>query len=207
MIAAAFIEHCLGVLMHAACRVIGVIKRMPGKGPSHAITDQREDEYRCDKASQHWSKGLRITGLKLVQICPRGPHGSTCRSRCSYARCCERACVSSFDRNGDGEVTPEEFSEAHQERMQGSPGVGRGMEPNMPTFADFDLNADGALTKEEFNEARAKRIAERSQQGYPMRNLPNAPTFEDIDTNRDGLIAPDEFAAHQMQHRRQMMQP
>jgi Ca2+-binding EF-hand superfamily protein len=112
-----------------------------------------------------------------------------------------------FDRNGDGKVTPEEFSEARQTRMQGRPGMGGGMGANMQTFTAFDLNTDGVVTKAEFNEARAKRIAKRSQQGYPMRNLPNAPTFEDIDTNSDGLITPDEFAAHQMQHRRQMMQP
>jgi len=112
----------------------------------------------------------------------------------------------SFDRNADGSVTVEEFAEVRQGRMPGRPGKGRGMGPNMPTFADFDLNGDGAISKEELNEARAKRIAERSQQGYPMRNLPNAPTFEDIDTNSDGLVSPEEFAAHQTQHRRQMMQ-
>lgn len=110
-----------------------------------------------------------------------------------------------FDRDGNGDITPEEFSVARQAQMQGRPGMGMG--PNMPTFADFDLNADGALTKEEFSEARAKRIADRSQQGYPMRNLPTAPTFEAIDTNGDGLVDPEEFSAHQVQHRRQMMQP
>ncbi|MCG6860265.1 MAG: EF-hand domain-containing protein [Chromatiaceae bacterium] len=127
-----------------------------------------------------------------------------------------------FDQNGDGSITPEEFAAAQQTRMQGrpgmgtgagmgsgmgmGPGMGRGMGQNMPVFADFDLNADATLTKEEFDEARAKRIAERSQQGYPMRNLPNAPTFEDIDTDGDGIVGPEEFAAHQAAHRAQMMQ-
>jgi hypothetical protein len=85
-------------------------------------------------------------------------------------------------------------------------GSGMGMGPSMPVFADFDLNADGTLTKQEFDEARAKRIAERSQQGYPMRNLPNAPTFEAIDADGDGRVGPEEFATHQAEHRAQMMQ-
>ena len=119
-------------------------------------------------------------------------------------------------------INYEEFAAAQQTRMQGRPGMGtgagmgsgmgmgpgmsRGMGQNMPVFADFDLNADGTLTKQEFDEARAKRIAERSQQGYPMRNLPNAPTFEAIDTDGDGQVGPEEFAAHQAEHRAQMMQ-
>jgi hypothetical protein len=44
MIATAFVECCLGMLMRAACRVIGNVDRVPGKGPRGAITDQREDE-------------------------------------------------------------------------------------------------------------------------------------------------------------------
>jgi hypothetical protein len=75
----------------------------------------------------------------------------------------------------------------------------------MPAFADFDLNRDGKITEEEFNEARAARIAERAQQGYPMRGLANAASFADIDTNHDGTLSPAEFAAHQTTHRQPMM--
>lgn len=71
MIAPAIIERCPGVLMHAACRVIGNVGYVPGKGPSGTITDQREDEYGCDNASWHWNKGPRITGPKLVQMFAR----------------------------------------------------------------------------------------------------------------------------------------
>ena len=84
-------------------------------------------------------------------------------------------------------------------------GPGASMGRNMPAFAEFDLNGDGALTEQEFDEARANRIKERSQQGYPMRNLANAPSLEAIDQNGDGRITPDEFTAAQAQHHQQGM--
>jgi hypothetical protein len=67
MITTAFIERCLGVLMHAACGLIDIVKRVPGKGPRGAVSDQRKDEYGCDNASQHWRTGLGSIHLKLVQ--------------------------------------------------------------------------------------------------------------------------------------------
>jgi Ca2+-binding EF-hand superfamily protein len=73
----------------------------------------------------------------------------------------------------------------------------------MPAFAEFDLNGDGILTEQELAEARAKRIAERSQQGYMMRNLESAPSFGALDINGDGQISPEEFAAGQAQRRQQ----
>jgi len=67
MIAAAFIEHCLGVLMYAVYRVIGVIERMPGKGPGRAITDQREYEDRTDYAPQHFEARGRDVCASIAQ--------------------------------------------------------------------------------------------------------------------------------------------
>lgn len=118
-----------------------------------------------------------------------------------------------FDANGDGQLTQEELAagqRAQMEKRRGM-GMGMGMGPggmagmgrNMPTFAEYDLNGDGKIGEAEFNEARGKRISERAQQGYQMRNLGNAPSFADIDTNGDGQISEDEFSAHQAQHRRQ----
>lgn len=87
----------------------------------------------------------------------------------------------------------------------GGPGMGR-MGGQMPTFSSFDADGDGLLSEEEFAQGRAERIKERSQQGYPMRNLRNAPSFEAIDQNGDGQIDKQELQSAQMQHRR-MMQP
>ncbi len=76
---------------------------------------------------------------------------------------------------------------------------------NMANFGEFDLNGDGFLTEKEFYEARANRIKERSQQGYPMRNLANAPAFSALDLNGDGRVDPQEFATARAQHRQGMM--
>ena len=77
---------------------------------------------------------------------------------------------------------------------------------NMPTFTDFDLNADGTLKKEEFYDARAKRMYDRAEKGYPLRNAAKAPAFEGIDTDKNGEISPTEFSAHQAEHKKMRMQ-
>lgn len=92
-------------------------------------------------------------------------------------------------------------------QKQGMPN-GRGMMGrNMPKFSDCDLNGDGKILEQEFYDARAKRISQRAQQGYQMRNLANAPSFADMDTNSDGAISPEEFRVHQAQHRQQRQRP
>ncbi len=122
-----------------------------------------------------------------------------------------------FDLNGDGRLAPEEFASVQQSRRQGGPGMGmgpgygrgggggmgRGMGMKMPAFGEFDLNGDGSITEQEFGEARANRIAERSQQGYLMRNLPKAPTFAEVDRDDDGLVDREEFARAQSEHQRE----
>ncbi|NEX20166.1 hypothetical protein G3480_07535 [Thiorhodococcus mannitoliphagus] len=84
------------------------------------------------------------------------------------------------------------------------PGYGPGR--GMPAFTDFDLDGNGSLTEQEFYQARANRMAERAQQGYPMRNAGKAPDFGTIDLNGDDTVDPEEFATAQAEHRQQMMQ-
>lgn len=77
-----------------------------------------------------------------------------------------------------------------------------------PGFAAFDLDGDGLLTAAEFAQARAQRIAERSQQGYRMRNLSRAPAFAAIDRDGNGQIDREEFeAAQARQWRERQGQP
>lgn len=87
-------------------------------------------------------------------------------------------------------------------RGQG-PGMGRGMGRNMPAFSDFDFNRDGRITEKEFNEARSRRMSERAEQGYRMRNMDNAPSFSDLDSNGSGEISAEEFYTHQSQRRQE----
>ncbi len=116
---------------------------------------------------------------------------------------------SAFDRNSDGQLTQEELQAGQQAQMgqRSGKGPGGGMGPgmNMPSYSEYDLDGNGAISEKEFYEARSKRISERAQQGYPMRNIGNAPSFADVDSNEDGNISEEEFAAHQRQHQRMPM--
>jgi len=125
---------------------------------------------------------------------------------------------SDFDINGDGHLIPDELAagqKAQMEKRRGmgmgmgmgqGRGMGQGMGRNMPAFSDYDLDGDGIILAEEFNEARSKRISERAQEGYQMKNLGSAPSFADIDANGDGQIDPREFISHQDQRRQQRTQ-
>ena len=116
-----------------------------------------------------------------------------------------------FDVDADGQLTPEELAAGQQAHMQQrhtmGMGMGQGMAhgmgryKHMPAFNEFDLNADGMIIIEEFDEVRDRRIDERRQEGYMMKNLANAPSFEALDGDGDGAISPAEFADHQAQTR------
>ena len=115
-----------------------------------------------------------------------------------------------FDTNNDGQLTQNELAESQKTQMEKrrkmAMGQGSGMGQNMPAFSEYDLDGDGKVLEKEFNEARSKRISERAQQGYQMRNLGNAPSFSDIDVNGNGEISSEEFTTHQTQRRQQRAQ-
>ena len=126
----------------------------------------------------------------------------------------ESPAFSTFDTNGDGQLSPDELAAGQRAQMEKRRGMGmgqgRGMGPgmarNQPAYSEYDLDGDGKIVEQEFYEARNKRINERAQQGYQMRNLSNAPSFTDIDTDGNGEINVEEFSAHQFQRSQQNTQ-
>ena len=123
---------------------------------------------------------------------------------------------SELDTNGDGQLTQDELAAGQKAQMEKRRGMGMGqgrgmghgmgMGRNMPAYSEYDLDGDGKIVEKEFSEARSKRISEREQQGYRMRNLDNAPSFADIDVNGNGGISAEEFTEHQSQRRQQRAQ-
>ena len=116
---------------------------------------------------------------------------------------------SEFDKDADGQLSPDELAAGQQAQMEKRRSMGYGMSQgqgsamnkgmNMPAFSDCDLNGDGKILEEEFYQARNKRMSERAEQGYQMRNAAKAPPFSVVDANGDGEISAEEFAAHQAQ--------
>jgi hypothetical protein len=78
---------------------------------------------------------------------------------------------SSFDADGNGQVSQEEFNRAHTERLQQrtqSENQYRYM-GNAPDFGDIDSDADGGLSREEL-QAQQQRQRELHQQQYQQNN-------------------------------------
>jgi hypothetical protein len=76
----------------------------------------------------------------------------------------------SFDTDGNGEVSQEEFNRAHTERLQQrilSEKTYRHM-GNPPAFGEIDSNADGGLSREEI-QAHQQQQRETHQQQYQQR--------------------------------------
>ncbi|EIC22434.1 EF-hand domain-containing protein [Thiorhodovibrio frisius] len=93
--------------------------------------------------------GVGLSGALLAQS-PPGPM--------TFASC---------DKNGDGAITEQEFTTAHEERMAERSAQGMPMRnaANPPTFADFDQNADGELTPEEFEAGQQAQRQSRPGMG------------------------------------------
>lgn len=125
----------------------------------------------------------------------------------------------SMDTDGDGVLSEQEFTQAHQQRMAARAAQGRPMRnaANAPQFIGMDLNGDGAVQPEELMQYQQQRMQQRwqSMPGYanpmmgnmpgyanPMMNMPNRPRmgrpgFTDIDSNGDGCIDAEELSSFQ----------
>jgi Ca2+-binding EF-hand superfamily protein len=184
----------------AACTLLSLplqAQQLPVRGPIPFASYDRDGNGYISEEEFNTVQGERLSS--------RAAQGAPMRGAATASR------FADFDTDGDGRISPEELAAGQQAQQQQrrdagmgmgqGPGMGGGMGRNMPAFADYDLDGNGAITEQEFNEARSRRISERAQQGYPMRNLGNAPAFADVDTNGDGVIDPEEFAAHQGQNR------
>jgi len=184
---------------------------LPISAHSEATPDRGPIPFAAyDKDGNSLISDKEFSAVRAERMSTRAAQGRPMRGAASAPS------FSEFDTNKDGQLTQDELAAGQKAQMekrrsmgmgQGrGMGKGMGMRRNMPTFSEYDLDGDGKMLEKEFNEARSKRISERAQQGYQMRNLGNAPSFSDIDANGDGQISAEEFTAHQSQHRQQRTQ-
>lgn len=198
-------------LNYASSLIAFAIIFLPISAHSEAIPDRGPIPFAAyDKDGNGLISEKEFSAVRAERMSTRAAEGRPMRGAASAPS------FSEFDTNKDGQLTQDELAAGQKAQMekrrsmgmgQGrGMGKGMGMGRNMPTFSEYDLDGDGKMLEKEFNEARSKRISERAQQGYQMRNLGNAPSFADIDANGDGQISAEEFTAHQSQRRQQRTQ-
>ena len=191
--------------------ILVAIVFFPINAHSEAIPDRGPIPFAAyDKDGDSFVSEKEFSAVRAERMSKRATEGRQMRGTASAPS------FSEFDTNNDGKLTQGELTAGQKVQMekrrsmgmgQGrGMGKGMGMGRNMPAFSEYDLNGDGKIPEKEFNEARSKRISERAQQGFQMRNLGNAPSFSDIDTNGDGHINEAEFTTHQSQRRQQRSQ-
>ncbi len=107
---------------------------------------------------------------------------------------------SSFDKDGDGFVSEEEFNTTRAARHAKMAEEGRPMKgmATAPAFSDLDTDGDGKLSEAELAAGQQAHMTKMHKQhgGGHHRGM-KMPTFQDLDLNGDGCIDAGEFADHQ----------
>ena len=67
-----------------------------------------------------------------------------------------RPTFKTFDLNGDGTITADEFKKVRAQHQANRKGMGRNAH-NAPSFKSIDLNGDGVILPSEFAKFQAKR--------------------------------------------------
>ena len=191
--------HSVGLLLVFVVVISSVsvlAEEVPARGPIPFA------DY--DKDSDGFISGEEFNSVQGEHMAKRAEEGKQMRGATSAPA------FSEFDTNGDKRLSRDELATGQKAQMKKRRGMrkgkGAGMERNRPTFSEFDLDGDGKILEKEFNEAHSKRISERAQEGYKMKNLGSSHSFTDIDTNEDGGISEEEFIAHQAQCREKYTQ-
>lgn len=89
-----------------------------------------------------------------------------------------------FDKDGDGFVSEQEFNAAHEERL-------KRMAAAAPSFSDLDSDHDGKLTADELAAGRKARMDEFRKNNAGMRM--HMPGYADFDLDGNGKITEKEF--------------
>lgn len=115
---------------------------------------------------------------------------------------------STFDSNGDGVVSAEEFEAARNARVETRKAEGRPQRgaASALSFEDFDADGNGEISPAELDAARQTRIGQRgtkrsggAQAGGPgprdkmYAGAGSRPNFGDFDLNGDGSVSQAEF--------------
>ena len=113
-----------------------------------------------------------------------------------------------YDRDGNGFITEQEFTQVQSERMAAKAAQGRPMKgaSNAPSFGAFDEDHDGQLTNQELRAGQqvqmqnrrgvkggASNMGQGRGKGTGMGKNSNMPSFSQFDMNGDGVILEEEF--------------
>jgi len=93
-----------------------------------------------------------------------------------------------YDSNGDGIVSEDEFSSVREARQAAQASDERPMAnaASAPAFSDFDANKDGQLSSDEFSARQATRMQERQSQRQTQNKYQKKNQYKYQSQNSDG---------------------